>query len=147
MHMTRRWDRRRFIAGMGTLAGSGALAGCTGLSSRTASEQTPAEATDSMTETPAPETATPENTESQKTPTPDLYCPPQLDVSKTSEEEVTENQQDIVSYQQLSEKRKQEFERAIEMDGVELNDTSDAWVATDVVRYQEQYYVPAVAVC
>jgi hypothetical protein len=44
-------------------------------------------------------------------------------------------------------KRKQEFERVIEFDGIELNDTSDAWVATNAVQYKEQYYVPAVAMC
>jgi hypothetical protein len=130
---------------MGTLVGSGTLSGCSGLSSST--DQTPVEATDSITETPTTETSTPENTEPQKTPTPDLDCPPQLTVFNTSEEEVTENQEDIVSYQQLSDKRKQEFERALEHDSVELNATSDAWVATDVVRYQDQYYTPAVAVC
>jgi hypothetical protein len=68
---------------MGTLADSGVLTRCVGLSSSTPSKQTPAEATDSITETPAPEIATSENAESQETPTPDLYCPPQLDVSKT----------------------------------------------------------------
>lgn len=143
--MTRGWDRRELLAGMGTLVGSGTLSGCSGLSSST--DQTPVEATDSITETPTTETSTPENTEPQKTPTPDLDCPPQLTVFNTSEEEVTENQEDIVSYQQLSDKRKQEFERALEHDSVELNATSDAWVATDVVRYQDQYYTPAVAVC
>ncbi|EMA26710.1 hypothetical protein C443_00037 [Haloarcula argentinensis DSM 12282] len=55
---------------MGAFVGSGALAGCAGLSSSTSSEQTPAETTDSITETPAPETVNPANTAYQQTPTP-----------------------------------------------------------------------------
>ena len=74
-------------------------------------------------------------------------CPPLLHVNERNESEVAAAEQDVISYQQLSEKRKQEFTRSLENGSTELGETSEAWVSTYFVQYRGRYYATTVAVC
>ncbi|MCU4799760.1 twin-arginine translocation signal domain-containing protein [Halobacteria archaeon HArc-gm2] len=74
-------------------------------------------------------------------------CPPLLQVHKINESNGTATEEEVTPYQQLSEKRQQEFTHALETGDSELNETVDAWVSTHYVEYESDYYFTGVAVC
>ena len=76
-----------------------------------------------------------------------LDCPPTLHVDESNESEMTATRKGVIPYQELSEKRQQEFTKSLETGGAELDETKGEWVTTRYVKYRGDYYVTAVAVC
>jgi N-acetylmuramic acid 6-phosphate (MurNAc-6-P) etherase len=74
-------------------------------------------------------------------------CPPTLHVDESTESETTATREEAIPYQELSEKRQQEFMKSLETGGAELDETEGAWVETRYVKYRGDYYVTGVAVC
>ena len=74
-------------------------------------------------------------------------CPPTLHVDESNESETTATREKVIPYQELSEKRQQEFTKSLETGNAELDETKDEWVTTRYVKYHGDYYVTAVAVC
>ena len=74
-------------------------------------------------------------------------CPPTLHVDESNENETTATREEVIPYQELSEKRQQEFMKSLETGGAELDETEGAWVETRYVKYRGDYYVTGVAVC
>ena len=74
-------------------------------------------------------------------------CPPTLHVDESNESEATATREEVIPYQELSEKRQQEFTKSLETGSAELDETKGEWVTTRYVKHRGDYYVTAVAVC
>lgn len=73
-------------------------------------------------------------------------CGETLSIAKSryNQSEVMNTGHEIISYQQLSERQKSEFKRAI--DGG-MTDFNGSWDPQSFIGYQDEYYKVSIAVC